>query len=150
MRYGGHQKLSVAQQFVNLRANPICHGTGTMKAGRLTWRCDLSPTPLSRAYSVRIEYGGSLSPDVFVENPDLRILAQGSKIPHVYSEEPVHLCLYLPRSEQWGPWMLLDQTIVPWTVLWLYFFEGWLRCGEWKGGGMHPNGNSDTYEDQIG
>jgi hypothetical protein len=138
LRYGGRQKLSVAQQFVNLRANPICQGTGTIKAGRLVWRCDLSPTPLSRAYAVRVEYERNSSPDAFVEKPDLRILAEGRKIPHVYSEEPVRLCLYLPRSGQWSPWMLLDRTIVPWAVLWLYFFEEWLRSGEWLGGGEHP------------
>jgi hypothetical protein len=34
--------------------------------------------------------------------------------------------------------MLLDRTIVPWAVLWLYFFEEWLRSGEWLGGGEHP------------
>ncbi len=118
-----------------------------MKAGRLVWRCDLSPTPLSRAYSVRIEYGRGWSPDVFVEKPDLPILAEGRKIPHVYSEEPVRLCLYLPGSGQWRPWMLLDQTIVPWAVLWLYFFEEWLRSGEWRGGGEHPD-DGDKYEDQ--
>jgi hypothetical protein len=140
LRYGGRQKLSAAQQFVNLRENPISQGTGTMKAGQLVWRCDLSPTPLSRTYSVRIEYGRSSRPDVFVEKPDLRILADGVKIPHVYSEEPVRLCLYPPRSGQWKPWMLLDQTIVPWAVLWLYFFEEWLRSGEWRGGGEHPGG----------
>ena len=123
---------------MNLRANPICPGTGTIRAGRLVWNCDLSPTPLSRAYSVRIEYERNSSPAVIVEKPDLRILAEGRKIPHVYSEEPVRLCLYLPRSGQWSPWMLLDQTIVPWAVLWLYFFEEWLRSGEWLGGGKHP------------
>lgn len=28
--------------------------------------------------------------------------------------------------------------IVPWTSLWLYFFEDWLATDEWKGGGKHP------------
>jgi hypothetical protein len=63
----------VAQQFVNLRANPISSGTGTIGREGLVWRCQLSPTPLSRVYSVRIEYGRGRPPDVIVENPDLRV-----------------------------------------------------------------------------
>ena len=57
----------MAQQFVNLRANPISSGTGTISKKGLVWRCLLSPTPLSRVYSVRIEYGRGKSPEVIVE-----------------------------------------------------------------------------------
>ena len=31
--------------------------------------------------------------------------------------------------------MRLDQTVVPWTSLWLFYFEDWLSSDEWKGGG---------------
>ena len=34
--------------------------------------------------------------------------------------------------------MRLDQTIVPWAILWLFYFEEWLISNEWKGGGLHP------------
>jgi len=34
--------------------------------------------------------------------------------------------------------MRLDQTVVPWTALWLLYFEEWLFSGEWAGGGLHP------------
>ena len=34
--------------------------------------------------------------------------------------------------------MRIDQTIVPWTILWLFYFEEWLDSNEWKGGGVHP------------
>lgn len=34
--------------------------------------------------------------------------------------------------------MRLDLTVVPWTSLWLFYFEDWLDSGEWRGGGMHP------------
>ena len=27
------------------------------------------------------------------------------------------------------------QTIVPWTALWLFYFEEWLTSDDWKGGG---------------
>jgi hypothetical protein len=29
---------------------------------------------------------------------------------------------------------------VPWTALWLFYFEEWLVSNEWKGGGEHPGG----------
>jgi len=34
--------------------------------------------------------------------------------------------------------MRLDQTIVPWTSLWLFHLEEWLSSDDWKGGGEHP------------
>ena len=34
--------------------------------------------------------------------------------------------------------MRLDQTIVPWTALWLLYFEEWLFSDEWAGGGVYP------------
>jgi hypothetical protein len=65
------------------------------------------------------------------------VLACGRDLPHVY-RNPTRLCLYLPRTPEWQPWMRLDQTVVPWTSLWLFYFEDWLDSGEWKGGVMHP------------
>jgi hypothetical protein len=35
--------------------------------------------------------------------------------------------------------MRLDHTIVPWTALWLFYFEEWLISNDWKGGGVHPS-----------
>jgi hypothetical protein len=40
--------------------------------------------------------------------------------------------------------MRLDQTVVPWTSLWLFYFEDWLASNEWKGGGEHPPATSET------
>jgi hypothetical protein len=34
--------------------------------------------------------------------------------------------------------MRIDNTIVPWAILWLFYFEEWLWSDEWKGGGEHP------------
>lgn len=33
--------------------------------------------------------------------------------------------------------MPLDETVVPWAALWLYYFEEWLVSDDWKGGGKH-------------
>ena len=32
---------------------------------------------------------------------------------------------------------LISNTIIPWTIEWLYFYELWLATGEWLGGGEH-------------
>ena len=34
--------------------------------------------------------------------------------------------------------MPLDETVVPWAALWLFYFEEWLVSDKWKGGGAHP------------
>jgi hypothetical protein len=137
---GSHLRpLTAAQQFLNLRINPICAGTGTLHAGKLVWRYRTSPTPLSREYGVCIIYRLGDSPKVFVDQPDLSALAEGRRLPHVYEQKPTRLCLYLPRTGEWVNTMRIDQTIVPWTALWLFYFEEWLVSDLWKGGGEHPN-----------
>jgi hypothetical protein len=139
---GRRKTLTAAQQFLNLRVNPISSGRGSLHAGRLTWRYVATPSPLSREYSVRIEFAQGGVPETFVDAPDLQALAGDRTIPHLYDREPPKLCLYLPRTYEWQSQMRLDQTVVPWSVLWLFFFEEWLLSNEWKGGGMHPGDDS--------
>lgn len=120
-----------------LRANPIAQGAGKLSNNKLTWRFQAQPTPLSRTYDVRLEYASTGTPDVFVDGPDLQLLAEERSLPHIY-HDPTRLCLYMPGTGQWSPTKRLDQTIVPWTFIWLYYFEEWLESDEWKGGGKHP------------
>jgi hypothetical protein len=87
---------------------------------------------------VKVELAQGGVPDVFVETPSLCSLSGGRKLPHVYSEAPVELCLYLPTTHEWKPHDRLDLTVVPWAYLWLHYFEDWLTTGEWRGGGRHP------------
>lgn len=114
-----------------------------MHAGALEWRFEARPGPLSRAYTARIDYRQDDIPRVVLEQPDLRLLAGGRPLPHVYGERPVRLCLYLPGAFEWTGDMRLNDTIVPWTALWLFYFEEWLWSDDWKGGGMHP-GDADV------
>jgi hypothetical protein len=130
--------LTPAQQYVALASSPICIGEGTLRRERLTWRFDARPSPLSRLYGLRIEYGQHGSPDVFVDAPDLHALAGGRRLPHVYSQRPVELCLHLPEAFEWTRSDRLDLTVVPWSALWLFYFEEWLWSDDWKGGGVHP------------
>lgn len=130
--------LTAAQQFARLRQNASCVGEGSLRSGGLIWRFAMRPTPLSRKYRVRLEYHQGLVPHAFVEDPDLVLLADGRSIPHVYSQKPTRLCLYLPRKFEWQDWMRLDETFVPWIAVWLFYFEEWLLSNDWKGGGEHP------------
>jgi hypothetical protein len=134
----GTPSLSAAVQFMHLRRNPICAGEGDLLPGRLTWRFECQPSPLARTYTVQIGYAQGSVPKVIVLDPDLSVLAEGRRIPHVYSEAPMRLCLYLPRAQEWHPGLRIDETIVPWTYLWLDYFEEWLWSNNWKGGGVHP------------
>ena len=117
MRVGRRKPLTAAQQFVNLRGNPISRGEGELRAGGLTWRYSATPSPLGRDYDVRIEFRQGGRPQIFVDGPDLHVLAGGRRIPHLYQQKPPRLCLYLPQTYEWQSWMRLDQTVVPWTAL---------------------------------
>ena len=134
----GNRPLTPAQQFACLQSNPICFGRGTLNSRGLKWSFEARPSALSRAYAARIEFSIGRWPIVFIDSPDLNTLSGGTKLPHVYSQCPVQLCLYLPGSGEWRPSMRLDQAFVPWTYLWLEFFEAWLCDGVWRGGGVHP------------
>ena len=137
----GRPDLTPAQQYMFLRANPICAGTGRLHATGLIWDyCD-RPTPLSREYSMRVTFQRGETPDVFVLSPDLEKLAGDRPLPHVY-RDPLRLCLTLPGTREWTGAMRIDQTFVPWATTWLYYFEEWLVSDNWKGGGEHPDENN--------
>lgn len=130
--------LNVAQQYLGLRSNPICAGAGQVHCGTLIWEYEVQPSLLSRTYTVRITYRVGEKPQILVRNPNLRELAQPRRLPHVYQQDPPLLCLYRPIKRDWTARMRLDQTVVPWTAVWLFYFEDWLASNEWKGGGEHP------------
>jgi hypothetical protein len=144
MRIDRPRPLTAAQQYLNLRSNPICAGVGTLRAGRLLWRFSARPTLFSRDYTARIDYWQGGTPRVFVEDPDLTALAEGRRLPHVHQQKPTQLCLYLPGAGEWTARMRIDQTLVPWTFLWLFYFEEWLDSDDWKGGGVHP-GDAESW-----
>ena len=140
MRLDRARALTVAEQYGCLHANPLSHGRGSLRAGRLRWQFHATPTALSRRYTMDLSYRQGCRPRLVVVDPDLVELAGGRRIPHVYDEEPraVDLCVYLPRTREWDPSMRLDQTIIPWGIVWLFYFEEWLASDDWKGGGEHP------------
>jgi hypothetical protein len=141
--------LTPPQQFQFLRRNPICAGLGSIGPTGLVWNYRTRPTPLSREYAVQIKFRRDDVPHVTVGEPDLESLAGGRDLPHVY-HDPTRLCLYLPGSDEWVGSMRIDQTFVPWTATWLYYFEEWLGSDDWKGGGEHPNQNdAETHSRRV-
>lgn len=108
----------------------------TVSSKRLVWKGNITPSPLSNTYQLKVVYEMGSGPKVFVLQPELYI-PEGSKLPHVYSEEKKQLCLYYPNGKEWNPKKLIAKTIIPWASEWLYHYEIWVATGDWNGGGIH-------------
>lgn len=109
----------------------------TYKRALLACEGVIKPTAMSKEYLVKITYRLNHHPEVTVLRPTLHARPDGTPVPHTY--EGGRLCLYTPGLGEWDPGKHIAETILPWTSLWLYFYEVWLVSGEWLGGGEHPN-----------
>lgn len=112
--------------------------------GKVEIFIQLQPTAESPMYTIKIvtkEWEPAVN--VFVVEPDISKYARckDNKIPHTYLDGSI--CLYLPNHNEWSYHDSWAETLIPWTCLWLYYFEIWLMTGEWLGGGVHP-GDSET------
>jgi hypothetical protein len=123
---------SLAQQAFALRGSFPAAGV-QLSPQELLWRGAITPTALSRDYTVSIAYRLGRFPRVRVVAPGLQCRPDES-IPHVFSDGS--LCLHL--EEEWSASMLIAHTTVPWTSEWLFNYEMWLATGTWHGGGEWP------------
>lgn len=137
--YLNFNNLTAAQQHFSLRNDRTFKGTGQLNRHTLIWKSVLRPTPLSREYKIKVVYKQGGVPQVYVLDPDIKLLAEDRSIPHVYCQKPTRLCLYHPSGNEWSASMKISESIIPWAVLWFFHFEYWLISNEWKGGGRHPN-----------
>lgn len=136
--FQGIKSLSIPQQLGALRQD-WPEGQGQLHKKGLTWLVALRPTTLSRIYIIRVTYSSlNTWPQVHVVSPSLRELAGSRKIPHLYCQRTIRLCLFTPWLREWQPQQRLSRTLVPWAKTWLYFFEDWLVNDDWQGGGIHP------------
>lgn len=128
------------QYFANLKYCPLSsNGSGKLENNHFYWEFDIKPSDFSKVYKVLLIWDFSkVSPTVYILNEDIRQVAKEKTIPHLYSQEKIRLCLYYPLSNEFSSYMSLCETIIPWTLLWLSYYEEWLYSGEWKGGGIHP------------
>jgi hypothetical protein len=90
------------------------------------WTGRLRPTSNSPEYLIRIVWNQGRTPKVFVDSPQLVEYAE-----HVYDDGS--LCLWYPPDGSFQESSFAADTIVPWTALWLYYYEAWLQDGVWWG-----------------
>ena len=95
---------------------------------------------LSRVYRCLLKLYAAKSPELFVMDPDPKVVAVGRVLPHTYPHDGAgtKLCLWLPKAHEWSGQMRLDETYLPWAAEWLDYFEEWLVTDDWSGGGAHP------------
>lgn len=124
-----NRKLPLPLQALGLR-HVFPEARLTLRPTRLIWEGVITPTPLSRAYTVRISYASGEHPRVVVKDPPLEPDTEGF-LPHYYREG--RLCLY--QAHQWDESMYIANTIIPWTAEWLAHYELWKRAGHWYGDG---------------
>lgn len=137
-KYFKQNTLSLIDQLIVLKiaypeANAYIH------RGVLYWNGKLCPSQLSRTYNVKLKYKLKKHPIVTVSGENLKKL-DDPNFPHVFNIDLekwlIEICLYY--NEEFNSQMLLADTIIPWTVEWLYYYEIWLATGNWYGGGKHP------------
>jgi hypothetical protein len=116
------QNLHIKRLFPQFRSS--------IKNGLAVWRGPLQPRVTSPIYSVEIQYKLKTTPKVWVLSPPLSADAV-----HLYGEK--NLCLYWPKEWRWQADQLIAETIIPWTALWLYYYELWLDTGDWLGPSSH-------------
>ena len=93
---------------------------------------------LTRRYRIRIEYRREYHPHAYVVEPSLELRRPKQPVAHTIG--PKEPCLYTKERGDWNSRMFIGQTIVPWLMEWLVFYELWLATGTWYGGGTLPDG----------
>jgi hypothetical protein len=137
--YGGRRRLNLAQQALGLRR--LFPATRpTIRGGRLVWVTVLTPTLLSRPYTIRVTYAVREYPKVVVLDPPLEPDPDGY-LPHFYVREG---CLCLHEPDEWDSSMLIAATIVPWATEWLAHYELWKQTGQWYGNPDLPEEGGPT------
>ena len=118
-------KLTIGQQMTRMQED--FPGFQYKRANGIpTWIGRLQPFEQSPIYTVKFIYPVPKRPRIHIIDPPIN-----DKAPHLYPDSS--LCLYFPKDASWSPGKFLSQTIVPWTSLWLAFYELWSKTGIWYG-----------------
>ena len=99
-----------------------CHGSKV----QYVFRGVATSESLERRYGVCIHYHHCFPPKVSVNWPEIK-----EDAPHTYPDGS--LCLYKPGVIRWNEQRLVARSIMPWTLVWLILYEGWLETGVWLG-----------------
>ena len=137
-----HQRriqLTPAQQIGRMRSK-FPGLTVALKRGRIVWTGDWWPHPLSDTYRIKVSYTLGRRPRIAVLSPKLELAEGKVRLPHVYSDGQMDICVH--RPEEWTPGDFIADTIMPWISQWLRFYEVWRQTGSWEGEGTHPEAES--------
>ena len=125
------QSERIKKKFSQFKVRYLRQNTGR-------WRGTLQPSDASESYIVEISLSCEKDPIITIIKPKLKIAPGCTELPHVYSGKK--LCLHYPKNKEWASNKAIADTIIPWTSLWLLFYEYWLIDGDWLGGGKHHDG----------
>ena len=126
--------LSIANQIQRM-AELFPEFKYTWRKNRVEWVGEIHPTKISSTYKVRIRYGLKRYPLIWVIEPSLDTVFLADPTAHIYRKK-LNLCLFYPKHNEWVPSIYIAESIVPWVYKWLFFYEGHLVTGEWKGSGI--------------
>ena len=74
-------------------------------------------------YKIRVEYLKTQPPKIFVEHPIIK------KRKHMFHDGS--LCLYHWSNFKWDDKKSIARDLIPWTYMWVYYYELWLSTGIW-------------------
>lgn len=131
---------TIAEQVASMRSRYPEFKTYFTSHGNMKVVGALRPTSRSNSYNFVLKYNLIDNPKTKIISPVLKKNSNDEDIPHLYPGE--NLCLYQPQYCEFRRTDLLCDTIIPWTSLWLYYYEIWHLTGEWLGGGEHPKSES--------
>ena len=101
---------------------------------------------MSKEYILTLKYDRN-KPEVYLINQGI-MKSQDDNVPHCYKRhyknkenEYVKICLYYPKYKEWTKEMYISDTIIPWAIEWLYYYEHWRLTGKWLGGGIEHEKN---------
>lgn len=130
---------TLAQRWMELRSLALGEVRRIFYRDKLICDFTMGP-PGGRMYRCRLTvHRDGTRPTLVVLAPNLIELAQGRALPHIYRNEGpgTRLCLWLPGAGEWTVNSRLRETVIPWALEWLSYFEDWLVTDKWLGGGMH-------------
>lgn len=133
---------NIAEQLIYLNSKYEGLTGSGIYANKLIWLQKVKPSPSSKIYTLKIEYDMSV-PKVYLNNQGI-LKSTEDTIPHNYytdyksdKNQIVQLCLFYPKKNEWKKYMYIADTIIPWAIEWIYYYEIWRITGEWYGGGVH-------------
>jgi hypothetical protein len=134
-RFIRERYLTVAQQDLFVRAYFPQFRRVASRGNMGSWEGTLHPFPRSNAYRIAISYEIPFRPVVGVVSPELSVYGTLKRRPHTFRDGS--LCVHQPH--EWNGNKRIAATVIPWTCLWLAFYETWLETGCWLGEGTHPD-----------